>query len=108
MRYKDRVLSDMVLMEVYDEAFKIADHNDRSKPLSLVAHHSTEDRSESDRLYRTLMEFASYELSKVFGTSLNEYLEFPTYVQQCMINVAVKRAERLSETVSELERELDL
>lgn len=104
----DGLLAEMALAEVYEETYKIADHNDPLRPLSLVAMNATEDNSEHDLLYRTLFEFANYELHKVFQISLMDYLACPPYVQKTMISIAVKRAEALSSHLKNIEEELEL
>ena len=105
---KDGLFSEMALAEVYEETYHIADHNDPMRPLSLVAMNATEDNSQHDLLYRTLFEFANYELNKVFQISLFDYLACPPYVQRTMIDIAVKKAETLSGQLKNIEDELDI
>lgn len=100
------LFSEMALAEVYEETYRIAEHSDPRRPMSLVAMNPTEDNSQHDLLYRTLFEFANYELHKVFQISLFQYLECPPYVQRTMIEIAVKRAEAMSGKLKNIEEEL--
>lgn len=68
----------LLLMEAYETTYGIFDHDNFSRPLSLVAMHSGEENAKSSKLYERFRQFRTKNVFKHFGINLLEFLSMPT------------------------------
>lgn len=95
----------MLLLEIYEEVYGIHKHDDPQQPLSLIAHHFTEDYKEISLEYKILYDFSQYKIGKHFNISLVEYLSLPCHMQENMIDIVIKQHSKELEVEEELSLE---
>ena len=74
----------LVLLELYENTYGIYNHAvfDPDRPMANVAMHPAEDVSAGSLLDERIEQFADRQVSKFFGMSLTEFLQYPT--ELCM------------------------
>lgn len=77
----DSIATQILLREQYDKVFKIAEHDDPMRPLSLVAKHPKEDMSNRDSTTRMMRRFGALKIRDLFG------LSWPEFIQQSRADV---------------------
>lgn len=67
--------SQILLRELYDRSFSIADHGHPNRPLSLVGLQAKEMYGQYSREFRTLRRFASLRIGELFNISYPDFLQ---------------------------------
>ena len=69
----------LLLLDRYETTYGICDHVavGASRPLALVAMHDAEDSTSGGLLYERIEQYQIKQVSKHFGISLTEFLNFP-------------------------------
>ena len=104
-RPNSAIYGQMLLLETYDEVYGVHAHTDVDRPLSLVAHHDTEDYQKSSLEYQTLHRFAVNRVGKYFNISLLEYLQLPVATQHLMIDISMELSKEPIDSIEELNEE---
>jgi hypothetical protein len=76
-----------MLKELYVDTYGLAKLDDRHRPLALVAYHPKEDFGEGDRLFERIFQFKTYEIEKVYGCSLEEFVNYPRHVVEHLLKI---------------------
>lgn len=103
----DSFESQILLRDLYDSNFGIANHADPRRPLSLVAMHQKEltgPYSRQDRLYRR---FASLGIGQLFNIGINDFLNQPRELVELMFQIAEDKAALDHRDNKEIQRKLD-
>ncbi len=98
----------MVLRELYDETFKIQNH-DNTNPdlLSLVAMSPRENVVEYSAYYNTIRRYRTLRINEKFGLSLIEYMDLPRDVVE-LISKILEAEIKSTPIPSDLPRDLKL
>jgi hypothetical protein len=99
----------LLLSEAYDNTYGIFNHDDVSvlRPLALVAMHPSENASVGSTLYERIEQFADLGVTKHFGLSLAEFLEFPTDVVNKIFEVCARRQQVEGVVATEMNKQLE-
>ena len=76
----------VLLREHYTDTYRIADLDDKSKPLGLVAVSATEGNRILDRMHHRIRNFKRYEVGKHYNMSLTEFLELPRDIVETILS----------------------
>lgn len=85
--------SQLLLRELYDQNFKISDHNNPLRPMSLVAMQTKETSGPYSKLYRIYHRFASLGVGDLFKLSITDFLAQPRELVEMMFTIAEHRAQ---------------
>ena len=83
----------LLLRELYDQNFQIADHNNNSRPMSLVAMQTKETQGPYSRTYRLYQRFASLDVGGLFKLSITEFLAHTREEVEMMFTIAEHHAQ---------------
>lgn len=96
----------MLLLETYEETYDIHQHDDINRPLSLIAHHDTEDYQKNSLEYQILKRFAVNRVGKHFNVSLGDYLNLPISTQNIILDISMEMDKEIASIGSDLAEEL--
>lgn len=85
----DAISARMVLLEEYETAYGIFNHNaPDAGPLALVQKHESEQVSEAGPLYNLIRRFHLHGIHERFGVSLLEFLDLPRDITDLLFSIA--------------------
>ncbi len=104
----NRIDAKIVLADLYDKTFSICDHHTTalSRPLSSVAFHDAEKINEDSVLEETMRVYISRHIYENFKLSYLQFMELPRDIAQMVIKISDEYAQKKSQTMTELEKEL--
>lgn len=104
----NRIDAKIVLADLYDKTFSICDHHTAalSRPLSSVAFHDAEKINEDSVLEETMRVYISRHIYENFKLSYLQFMELPRDIAQMVIKISDEYAQKKSQTMTELEKEL--
>lgn len=104
----NRIDAKIVLADLYDKTFSICDHHavGLSRPLSSVAFHDAEKINEDSVLEETMRVYISRHIYENFKLSYLQFMELPRDIAQMVIKISDEYAQKKSQTMSDLEKEL--
>lgn len=104
----NRIDAKIVLADLYDKTFSICDHHTvaLSRPLSSVAFHDAEKINEDSVLEETMRVYISRHIYENFKLSYLQFMELPRDIAQMVIKISDEYAQKKSQTMTELEKEL--
>lgn len=103
----DPILQQQLLMEAYDVAYGVIDHDSDPSPLSLVRMSTVEDVTTHSRLYNTIRRYRQYGIRRIYGLSLNEFLELPFDIRDFLLQEAKQTSVQEVTKAEELEEHLN-
>jgi hypothetical protein len=98
--------SQILLRELYDTNFKIANHDNPHRPLSLVEMQVKETVSPYSREYRTYSRFAALKVGELFNISIDEFLRLPRERVEMMFQIAEERSKVEDKNNADINRKL--
>ncbi len=101
------VESQLLLRELYENHFKIAQHNNPARPMSLVAMQPKETIGPYSRMMRLYKRFASLKVGELFHISITEFLELPRERVEMMFEIAEEKSTAEDRNNEKIQRQLD-
>lgn len=101
------VESQILLRELYDSNFQIAQHGDVRRPLSLVSMQTKETIGPFSREFRVYRRFAALRVGELFNISVNEFLQLPREKVEMMFQIAEDKTLVEDRNQSEIQKSLD-
>lgn len=100
--------ADVVLYDMYEVTYGIFNHigMSKSKPLSSIALHESEDNTLSSHLYEAIDTYQKNGIKEIFGISLIEYLDLPTEICIKLLESASAEYSKKSAVINNLEADL--
>jgi len=105
--------AEMIGLSCYQTEYGIFNHSrvrgpTEQRPLASVALHDKEDVMEGGPLFSHIRRFYQYRLHKLFGLSLNEFLELPLYMVELLYDIAIADATQQDHTHRDVQRQLNM
>lgn len=99
----------IVLRERYETKYGLYNHDtsDPDRPLALLGLHWGEDNSEGSVLYERIEQYEEREVWQRFGLSLSDFLELPSDVCRCVMEIAGKRLKEKAKVTSDIKQQLE-
>lgn len=99
--------SQILLRELYDNAFQIAKHDDPRRPMSLVAMYPKEMVGPYSREYRLYRRFAALRIGELFNISIEQFLQQPRERVELMFQIAEDKSVVEERTNDRINRSLE-
>ena len=103
----DSFESQLLLRDLYETNFRIANHADPNRPMSLVAKQPKETLGPYSRERRLFHRFASLGVGELFKISVTEFLNQPRERVEMMFEIAEEKAAADARENSHVQRKLD-
>lgn len=98
----------IIMGDLYETEYQIYDHLNtrKSRPLSSVAYHESEDINKGSLLKEAFSMYISRGIKDIYGLSILEFLELPKDIVELMFLVADEEPAKKAKAIAELEKEL--
>lgn len=101
-------MAELLLRNAYDDTYGIyGTTGDRNHPFVSVAPHKTEDVHSKSLFSSYIDRFADHGVNTVLGISFNEFLTYPRYEAEQILNRCSEYKRRKSETLAQVEQDLE-
>lgn len=98
-RVPSYIYGKQLMMEIYEEYFKIANHHDKSKPLSSVAYHPSEEYILDGHYETYVTKFAYMKVYEKLGLSFDEFMKLPRHkINSIFRALSKKQSEELKDS----------
>ena len=96
----------MILNTIYDNEFNLKYDSNTEKVFGPVLFRESESLTDYHYYKDLLLMYSNLDIRKVFGLSLNEYLNQTPYARDIMNDTAIEIHEKLKAELDETEKEL--
>lgn len=97
------------LYDMYEISSGVFDHTNqaKTKPLSSVAMHESEDNYYTSSLYQGIELYTKLEIREVFNLSLVEFMNLPKDIHRMVCEISAKRSKEKNAALSSVQSELN-
>ncbi len=108
LKRTNKINAKIILAEYYETKTKIFDHTNihTYSPLSSVAFHDAEDITKDSLLEEAIKYYIKYDIFKVFGLNLVEYLKLPPDIIQMLERLATNPLRDKNNALKKIEEDL--
>lgn len=94
---------------MYEISSGVFDHTGKSKtkPLSSVAMHESEDNYYTSSLYQGIELYTKLEIKEFFNMSLVEFMNLPKDIHRMVCEISAKRSKEKNTALSNVQNELN-